>query len=126
MSGRAFDAWPRADQPAGSASAIHRINAATLRDAGVTLELGGHHEQTFLQQDLIIPSPGVPMDAPLLQAARARGVAPDDSGSEQECDANDPTRHAIGARNHLDASSASGTTRILPLSSTLPTDSGRI
>jgi len=45
-----------------------------LRAAGVSLELGGHQEQTFLQQDLIIPSPGVPADAPLLQAARAKGV----------------------------------------------------
>src|SRR6266404_5112214 len=49
--------------------------AAKLRAANVTLELGGHQENTFLQQDLIIPSPGVPADAPLLQAARAKGVA---------------------------------------------------
>ena len=47
---------------------------AHLRAAGVNLELGGHQENTFLAQDLIIPSPGVPADAPLLQAARARGV----------------------------------------------------
>src|SRR5438445_11793379 len=47
---------------------------APLRAAGVSLELGGHRENSFLEQDLIIPSPGVPADAPLLQAARARGV----------------------------------------------------
>jgi UDP-N-acetylmuramoylalanine--D-glutamate ligase len=47
---------------------------APLRTAGVRLELGGHRENTFLEQDLIIPSPGVPADAPLLQAARAKGV----------------------------------------------------
>jgi UDP-N-acetylmuramoylalanine--D-glutamate ligase len=47
---------------------------STLRIAGVTLELGGHHEQTFLQQDLIIPSPGVSADAPLLRAAHAKGI----------------------------------------------------
>jgi len=47
---------------------------ATLRSAGVKLELGGHREDTFLEQDLIVPSPGVPADAPLLQAARAKGV----------------------------------------------------
>ncbi|MCU1242986.1 MAG: UDP-N-acetylmuramoylalanine/D-glutamate ligase, partial [Candidatus Acidoferrum typicum] len=47
---------------------------AKVRDAGVKLELGGHNENTFLQQDFIIPSPGVPADAPLLQAARAKGV----------------------------------------------------
>jgi UDP-N-acetylmuramoylalanine--D-glutamate ligase len=48
---------------------------ANLRAAGVDLELGGHQENTFLQQDLIVPSPGVPLDAPLLRAARAKGVA---------------------------------------------------
>jgi UDP-N-acetylmuramoylalanine--D-glutamate ligase len=48
---------------------------AKLRSANVSLELGGHQELTFLRQDLIIPSPGVPADAPLLQAARAKGVA---------------------------------------------------
>jgi UDP-N-acetylmuramoylalanine--D-glutamate ligase len=48
--------------------------SAKLRGVGVNLELGGHQEQTLLQQDLIIPSPGVPADASLLQAARAKGV----------------------------------------------------
>jgi UDP-N-acetylmuramoylalanine--D-glutamate ligase len=48
--------------------------AAKLRTANMHLELGGHQEETFLRQDLIIPSPGVPADAPLLQAARAKGV----------------------------------------------------
>jgi UDP-N-acetylmuramoylalanine--D-glutamate ligase len=47
---------------------------ASLRAAGVRLELGGHRESIFLEQDLIVPSPGVPADAPLLQAARASGV----------------------------------------------------
>jgi len=46
----------------------------TLREAGVRLELGGHQQKTYLAQDLIIPSPGVPADDPLLQAARARGI----------------------------------------------------
>ncbi len=45
-----------------------------LRTAGVHLELGGHSKEIFLQQDLIIPSPGVPADAPLLQAARTSGT----------------------------------------------------
>jgi UDP-N-acetylmuramoylalanine--D-glutamate ligase len=45
-----------------------------LRAAGVILELGGHRENSFLEQDLIVPSPGVPADTPLLQAARAKGV----------------------------------------------------
>ena len=47
---------------------------ARLKDAGVTLELGGHREKTFLDQDLIIPSPGVPADEAHLQSARAKGV----------------------------------------------------
>jgi UDP-N-acetylmuramoylalanine--D-glutamate ligase len=47
---------------------------ARLRAAGVSLELGGHRETTILQQDVIIPSPGVPADAPLLEAARAQNV----------------------------------------------------
>jgi len=48
---------------------------AALLNAGVKLELGGHQEKTFLEQDLIVPSPGVPADAPLLQAARAKCIA---------------------------------------------------
>jgi len=47
---------------------------APLRAPGIRLELGGHRENVFLGQDLIVPSPGVPADAPLLQAARAKGV----------------------------------------------------
>lgn len=47
---------------------------ASLRTAGVSLELGGHRKDSFLEQDLIVPSPGVPADAPLLQAARAEGI----------------------------------------------------
>src|SRR5712664_4059952 len=49
-------------------------DVAKLRASGVALELGGHQEKTFLEQDFIIPSPGVPADAPLLQGARAKGV----------------------------------------------------
>ncbi|MGB7280675.1 MAG: UDP-N-acetylmuramoyl-L-alanine--D-glutamate ligase, partial [Candidatus Acidiferrum sp.] len=47
---------------------------AKLREARVTLELGGHQEKTFLQQDLIIPSPGVPADEAHLHCARAKGI----------------------------------------------------
>ena len=49
--------------------------AAKLRAAGVTLELGGHKAETFLQQDLIVPSPGVPYGMPLVAAARDKGIA---------------------------------------------------
>ncbi|MGA2300071.1 MAG: UDP-N-acetylmuramoyl-L-alanine--D-glutamate ligase [Candidatus Acidiferrum sp.] len=47
---------------------------AKLREAGVTLEIGGHTEKTYLAQDLIIPSPGVPADDPFLQTARSKGI----------------------------------------------------
>jgi UDP-N-acetylmuramoylalanine--D-glutamate ligase len=47
---------------------------AKLREAGVTLELGGHTEKTFLAQDLIIPSPGMPADDPFLVAARSKKI----------------------------------------------------
>jgi UDP-N-acetylmuramoylalanine--D-glutamate ligase len=46
-----------------------------LREAGITLELGSHQKKTFLAQDLIVPSPGVPADAPLLEAARGKGIS---------------------------------------------------
>jgi UDP-N-acetylmuramoylalanine--D-glutamate ligase len=45
-----------------------------LRAAGVSLELGDHRRESVLNADLIIPSPGVPADTPLLQSARAKGV----------------------------------------------------
>jgi UDP-N-acetylmuramoylalanine--D-glutamate ligase len=48
--------------------------AAKLCAAGCALELGGHREQTFLVQDLIVASPGVPQDLPHLVAARAQGI----------------------------------------------------
>jgi UDP-N-acetylmuramoylalanine--D-glutamate ligase len=43
---------------------------AKLRTAGVVPELGGHREETFLAQDLIVPSPGVPANMSNLEAAR--------------------------------------------------------
>ena len=47
---------------------------AELRKAGVGLELAGHRQELIQGADLIIPSPGVPADAPLLQSARSKGV----------------------------------------------------
>jgi UDP-N-acetylmuramoylalanine--D-glutamate ligase len=40
----------------------------------VGLELGGHREESFLKQDLIVVSPGVPWDMPYLVKARERGI----------------------------------------------------
>ena len=48
--------------------------AAKLRAAGVKLELGGHPAESFLDQDLIVVSPGVPAKLPGLELARARGI----------------------------------------------------
>lgn len=45
-----------------------------LRAAGVTLELGGHHEATFTSADLIVVSPGVPGNIPEIEAARREGI----------------------------------------------------
>ena len=44
-----------------------------LLDHGITVETGGHGERTFRGQDLIVVSPGVPVDAPTLVQARAAG-----------------------------------------------------
>jgi UDP-N-acetylmuramoylalanine--D-glutamate ligase len=46
----------------------------TLRARGVTLELGGHRLETLRETDLIVLSPGVPPEQPLLQTARESGV----------------------------------------------------
>ncbi len=54
--------------------------AAELRDEillllehGITVETGGHGERTFRSQDLIVVSPGVPVDSPQLAQARNLG-----------------------------------------------------
>ncbi len=44
-----------------------------LLEHGVTVETGGHGERTFREQDLIVVSPGVPVDAPQLVQARNLG-----------------------------------------------------
>jgi UDP-N-acetylmuramoylalanine--D-glutamate ligase len=44
-----------------------------LLDAGIAVETGGHGERTFHGQDLIVVSPGVPVDAPSLVQARSLG-----------------------------------------------------
>jgi UDP-N-acetylmuramoylalanine--D-glutamate ligase len=52
-----------------------RNEIPALLDHGITVETGGHGERTFREQDLIVVSPGVPVDAPLLQQARSLGEA---------------------------------------------------
>ncbi|HXZ31397.1 MAG TPA: UDP-N-acetylmuramoyl-L-alanine--D-glutamate ligase [Terriglobales bacterium] len=44
-----------------------------LLDEGIAIETGGHGDRTFQNQDLIVVSPGVPLDAAPLAQARALG-----------------------------------------------------
>jgi UDP-N-acetylmuramoylalanine--D-glutamate ligase len=48
--------------------------ATDLRLHGVSLHLGSHDESILAEQDLIVPSPGVASNAPLLAAARTRNI----------------------------------------------------
>jgi UDP-N-acetylmuramoylalanine--D-glutamate ligase len=52
-----------------------RNEIPVLLDNGITVETGGHGDRTFHGQDLIVVSPGVPVDAPPLVQARALGEA---------------------------------------------------
>jgi len=48
--------------------------ADALRALGATLELGGHQRETFGSADLVVTSPGVPLEQPAFDTARARGT----------------------------------------------------
>ena len=50
-----------------------RNEIPVLLDHGISVETGGHGERTFRGQDLIVVSPGVPVDAPPLVQARSLG-----------------------------------------------------
>ena len=50
-----------------------RDEIPVLLDHGIAVETGGHGERTFRGQDLIVVSPGVPVDAAPLVQARALG-----------------------------------------------------
>ncbi len=50
-----------------------RNEIPVLLDHGITVETGGHGERAFRGQDLIVVSPGVPVDAPPLVQARSLG-----------------------------------------------------
>jgi UDP-N-acetylmuramoylalanine--D-glutamate ligase len=50
-----------------------RNEIPVLLDHGITVETGGHGDRTFRGQDLIVVSPGIPVDAPPLAQARALG-----------------------------------------------------
>jgi UDP-N-acetylmuramoylalanine--D-glutamate ligase len=48
--------------------------AHELEDLDVEYEQGGHSKRALAQAELIIPSPGIPSDVPILQSARRREV----------------------------------------------------
>ena len=48
--------------------------AEQLEAVGVELEFGGHQPETLMDADLIVLSPGVPPDQPVVTAARAEGI----------------------------------------------------
>jgi UDP-N-acetylmuramoylalanine--D-glutamate ligase len=48
--------------------------AGALADRGIALELGGHRAETLASADLVVVSPGVPLDQPALESARDAGV----------------------------------------------------
>ncbi len=50
-----------------------RAEILLLLEHGITVETGGHGERTFRGQDLIVLSPGVPVDTPQLVQARNLG-----------------------------------------------------
>ncbi|MCC7032316.1 MAG: UDP-N-acetylmuramoyl-L-alanine--D-glutamate ligase [Acidobacteria bacterium] len=49
-------------------------DAEVLREAGIALELGGHRAESFERADLVVLSPGVPIELPEAARARAAGV----------------------------------------------------
>ena len=48
--------------------------ASTIRNLLVRTELGGHKTETFLESDLIVVSPGVPLNIEPITAAREKGI----------------------------------------------------
>jgi UDP-N-acetylmuramoylalanine--D-glutamate ligase len=50
-----------------------REEIPVLLDHGIAVETGGHGERTFQNQDLIVVSPGIPVDAEPIAQARALG-----------------------------------------------------
>lgn len=49
-------------------------NFEELKKAGVALDLGGHTRSLFATADIVVVSPGVPLDIPVLDACREHGV----------------------------------------------------
>ena len=58
----------------GLAQAPVRRGVQWLQEKGVYCELGGHSPELFTSVDVVLLSPGVPLDLPALAAARQAGV----------------------------------------------------
>ncbi|HET9948737.1 MAG TPA: Mur ligase family protein, partial [Longimicrobiales bacterium] len=57
-----------------SADATASARGAELRAAGAAVELGGHDLDRVARAGVVVVSPGIPPDAPVLRALRERGV----------------------------------------------------
>lgn len=55
-------------------AAIDAATLSRLEQAGVELECGGHSLAFLAGADLVVPGPGVPLDLPVLVAAREQGM----------------------------------------------------
>jgi UDP-N-acetylmuramoylalanine-D-glutamate ligase len=66
---------------------------AELRDAGIELELGEHDAASFESANLIVLSPGVPIDLPELLSARAAAFRSSASSSSRRVAARTHRRH---------------------------------
>jgi UDP-N-acetylmuramoylalanine--D-glutamate ligase len=51
-----------------------REEIPALLDQGIVVETGGHGDRTFQDQDLIVVSPGIPLDSQPIEQARALGA----------------------------------------------------
>ncbi len=50
-------------------------NLDELEESGVKLDLGGHSHELFIAADLVVTSPGVPLDIPVIKACREHYVS---------------------------------------------------
>lgn len=57
-----------------SLSDLPRDQVLQMRELGIEFETGEHRPETFIQADLIVISPGVPLDIESLRAAREKGI----------------------------------------------------
>ena len=55
-------------------SALNNLFVSEIRKLGIKLEAGGHKEETFLDSDMIVVSPGVPLDQKVLRIAMGKGI----------------------------------------------------